>query len=284
MRSAIRNVLWFAACVRIVCWQPGPNAAFEAASVKPSPPPAGKFAPSRMQGGPGTADPTRIAYRNMPMSMLVFEAYDIDRADVTGPEWATSTTVDYTSYADKFDVVATLPAGTSREQFRLMMQNLLAERFALRVHRERKEVPAYALVPAKNGPKLKESPPAPAGASTDDVKVSVRGEDGFPVTPPGYSGIFANVPGHTRVKFIGYSMGDLARGTRVNSNRPGVNRTGLTGRYDFYLEFGNDIASADQGEDFSTALKTQLGLMLESDNTEIEQLVIDHIDRTPSGN
>jgi uncharacterized protein (TIGR03435 family) len=90
-------------------------------------------------------------------------------------------------------------------------------------------------------------------------------------------------------------MDEFAKWTRVNSKRPGVDHTGLTGRYDFYLEFGNDIGvsqtaegnvpeAIDQGEAFSVALQTQLGLRLVSDTTEIEVLVIDHISRIPSAN
>ncbi len=90
--------------------------------------------------------------------------------------------------SERFDVLAKLPEGASREQVPEMLQALLAERFKLTVHRESKEHAVYALVVGKNGPKLKESPPdadAPAGggapAATDDVnpqvRVSGRGEN-----------------------------------------------------------------------------------------------------------
>jgi uncharacterized protein (TIGR03435 family) len=288
----------FAVCgfVNIASSQTRPAPEFDVVSLKPSPPPtAGRPSLPRLQGGPGTASPTRITYRNIPMAMLLIGAYNINSADVVGPDWATH--VDYMSPADKFDIDATLPAGTSTEQFHLMLQNLLADRFALKVHRETKEVPAYALVLAKDGPKIKQSPSVPAGGdAADKVNVAIKGEDGFPVTPPGYSGLFVGVtPGHTRVKFIRYSIADFAKWTRASSKRPGVDRTGLTGVYDFYFEFANELGPRrtaegeapdvlDQAQDFSVALQTQLGLKLISDKTEIERLVIDHIDRTPSGN
>jgi uncharacterized protein (TIGR03435 family) len=283
-------------CLGILAAQIDRSPQFEVASLKPSPPPEGRM-PSipRQQGGPGTADPARITYRNMPLPMLITRAYEVDGADVVGPAWAAKT--DLMGTTDKYDIDATLSPEASQEQFRLMLQNLLAERFGLKVHREKKEVPAYALVVAKNGPKLKESPAAPAGAETAmKVDVRVRGEDGFPATPPGYSGLFVNVKsGHTRVKFIGFSMGQFAKWTRGNSKRPGVDQTGLTGRYDFYLEFGNNIGAGkpaeggtaepiDQAQDFAVAIQTQLGLKLAPDKTEIEFLVIDQINRTPVGN
>jgi uncharacterized protein (TIGR03435 family) len=270
--------------------QTATEARFEVASVKPSPPaPSLTGALPRQQGGPGTSDPTRIAYRNIPLAMIVTQAFEVNGADVLGPEWARS--ADLLGNSDKFDIDATLPTDTSQAQFHAMLRTLLADRFALKVHREKKEVPAYALVVMKNGPKLKESPAAPPGTDAQKVDVRVRGEDGFPVTPPGYSGLFVNVKsGHTRVKFIGYSMEQFAKWTRVNSKRPGVDRTGLTGRYDFYVEYDSAIASRpdanelDRGPDFAVALQSQLGLKLTPDKTEIELLVIDHIERTPSEN
>jgi uncharacterized protein (TIGR03435 family) len=292
----MRTVLLICGFLPVVCAQTGQSLQFEVASVKPSPPPTGRL-PSlpRPQGGPGTSDPTRINYRNVPVSMLITQAYAVNAADIVGPAW--TTTFDFMGGEDRYDIQATLPAGTTKEQFLVMLQNLLAERFALKVHREKREVPASALVLAKNGPKLKESPSVPPGADPGEkVNVSVRGEDGFPVTPPGYSGLFVSVKsGHTRVKFIRYSMDQFAKWTRTQSKRPGVDKTSLAGTYDFYLEFANDFGTrrtADgatpeietPGLDFSAALQTELGLKLVPDKTEIDFLIIDHIDRRPSGN
>jgi uncharacterized protein (TIGR03435 family) len=282
MRLLVRTVL-------LLCFsQAAPGPQFEVASVKPSPPPTGMMpAMPRPQGGPGTSDPTRITYRNMPVAMLLTMAFDVNAADIVGPAWAT--TYDFMGNTDKFDVEARLPEGSTKEQFHLMLQNLLADRFALTVHREKKEVPAYALVAVKNGSKLVPAPAVPPGAdASEKVNVSVHGEDGFPVTPPGYNGLFVNVKsGHTRVKFIRYSMDQFAKWTRTQTKRPGVDRSGLAGVYDFYLEFGNDIGkteAVDQGQEFSVAVQTQLGLKLVADKTEVDLLVIDHIDRKPTGN
>ena len=142
----------------------------------------------------------------------------------------------------------------------------------------------------KNGAKIKPSPPAPDGANpAEKVNVALHGEDGFPVTPPGYSGMFVRVgSGLTRVKFIRYSMEQFAKWTRTNSKRPGIDHTGLADTYDFYLEFSSEIGTTpdtiEQAPGFTTALQKQLGLKLLPDKTTIDLLVIDHINRTPSGN
>jgi uncharacterized protein (TIGR03435 family) len=282
-------------CLSIANAQAGQTPEFDVASLKPSPPPENRF-PPRMAGGPGTEDRTRISYRSVPLAMLIAEGYGVDAPGyVVGPAWAT--TWDLRNDKDRYNIEAKLPAQTSKEQFRSMLRNLLADRFALKLHREKRAAPVFALVLAKNGPKIKESPPAAVDANSEQkLDLHVRGEDGFPVTPPGYSGLFVRATsGHTRVKFIRYSMDQFAKWTSVNSKRPGVDRTGLTGRYDFYLEFGNDIGvpktvegsapqTVDQGETFSAAVQSQLGLRLVPETAEIELLVIDHIERVPSAN
>jgi uncharacterized protein (TIGR03435 family) len=290
-RLSAGTIVLICSCLRVA----GQDLQFEVASVKPSSPPSDGSPPApRPQGGPGTSDPTRISYRYIPLSWLITMAYDINGADLVGPRWLT--TVEFMGIQDKYDIEATLAPNTSKEQFHLMLQNLLAERFALKAHREKKVVPSYALVVANGGLKIKESPAVPDGADPDPkVDVRVRGDDGFPATPPAYSGLFVSVKsGYTRVKFIRYSMEQFAKWTRVNSKRPGVDRTGLTGRYDFYLEYGNEIGSrgsegktpelVDRGDVFMVALQKQLGLKLEPDSTEIDILIIDHIDRTPTSN
>jgi uncharacterized protein (TIGR03435 family) len=98
------------------------NVAFEAASVKP----AGPFVPGEMggmRGGPGTGDPGRITIPRATLSDLLARAYDVWLDQISGPAWLD----DRSAYAYRID--ATLPPNTTTEQFRLMLQNLLAERF-----------------------------------------------------------------------------------------------------------------------------------------------------------
>jgi uncharacterized protein (TIGR03435 family) len=111
--------------------------AFEAASLKPS---SDSF---RMFGGPGTPDPGRWTCTNT-LNNLLLRVYNIRPYQLSAPAWMTS---------DRFTIVATLPAGATLEQFRLMQQRLLEERFRLAFHRETKETPIYELVVLPSGAK-----------------------------------------------------------------------------------------------------------------------------------
>jgi uncharacterized protein (TIGR03435 family) len=114
----------------------------------------------------------------MSMKYLLMAAYDVKVFQVAGPAWLDT---------ERFEIDATMAPGTTKEQFRVMLQNLLAERFKLVVHQETTELPMYALVVDKNGPKMKESAAAPAVKSDDDplpASMTMRpriGADGFPV-------------------------------------------------------------------------------------------------------
>lgn len=108
---------------------------FDVASVKPSQPsprPIGGIL--RKQGGPGTADPARISYRNFPLRELITEAYGIDWTHLSAPAWLMS--ISLIGNSDKFDIDAKLAPSATKDQCRVMLQNLLAERFGLKTHRE----------------------------------------------------------------------------------------------------------------------------------------------------
>lgn len=119
---------------------------FEVATIKPSAPqPMGKMMMGT-RGGPGTDDPSRYSCLNCTLTMMLMQAYNVQRFQITGPPVLDS---------EHFDVTAKVPAGTSKEQFRMMIQKLLAERFKLKLHHDTKDLPVYDLVVAKGGPKLK---------------------------------------------------------------------------------------------------------------------------------
>ena len=127
---------------------------FEAASVKPASPKVSSFGGSRLielrlrlSGGPGTSNPGLVRCVSCTLSDLILKAYDIDEYQVSGPGWLDT----------PLDVSARLPAGATQEQYRLMLQDLLAKRFKLAFHREKKDVPGYALAVGKGGPRLKET-------------------------------------------------------------------------------------------------------------------------------
>jgi uncharacterized protein (TIGR03435 family) len=127
-----------------------PTLTFEVASVKASPPrPPNGLVRVGCRGGPGTKDPGRWTCQNMTVWNLISNAYNLKRYQMPSDNFE----------ADRYEITATMAAGTTREQFREMLKNLLKERFKLAVHFDKKEVPGYELVMAKGGVKMKEAQP-----------------------------------------------------------------------------------------------------------------------------
>ena len=129
---------------------------FEVASVKPAAPMTDGRIRVMTRGGPGTPDPGQITYSNVSIKNVMTTAYNVKGYQISGPDWLDSL---------RFDITAKVPPGTTKEQFQLMLQNLLAERFKLTLHHQSKDLPIYALVVAKGGPKLKESVDDPNAAT-----------------------------------------------------------------------------------------------------------------------
>src|ERR1017187_575842 len=121
---------------------------FEVASLKPTANPGtdGRVM-RRLTGGPGSTDPGTFTYSNVTLKILVTMAYNLKDFQVEGPDWIDSV---------GFDLIAKMPAGTTKDQAALMMQTLLSERFKLEFHRETKQMPVFALVVGKGGSKMKE--------------------------------------------------------------------------------------------------------------------------------
>jgi len=296
----------------LAAWTPGSaqagdsNITFEAASVKP----AGPFVPGEMggmRGGPGTGDPGRITIPRATLSELLARAYDVWLDQISGPAWLN----DRSAYPYRID--ATLPPDTTREQFRLMLQNLLAERFHLRLHHETKTRPGYELMVASGGPKLQEWVPAANAAAG---KPGVDG-NGFPRLPPGASVSFVIPKGGGAVPIRmahRETMATFCRGLGADINMSNgtplggpqarvVDRTGLTGTYEFTLEFAGSMgmmpsapASGEPGvplasdptegvPDIFTAVQKQLGLKLvKVKDVPVDILIVDNADKVPTEN
>jgi uncharacterized protein (TIGR03435 family) len=285
---------------------------FDAASVKPAVPiPDGpRLIIQPPTGGPGTKDPGRIHYPNMSLRQLLTNAYDVKAFQIGGPPWLDT---------ERFDVDATMPADTTKEQFRVMLQNLLADRFKAAVHRETKELPVYSLEVTKGGSKL-QPPAGPPPAVNPDDPISLPsapklGPDGFPVLPPGLRGrntIFSTMM-PTRAKLLGQNatMQDLADRLTNQLSRPVSDNTGLTGKFDFTLTFSTDglpgrpMPGAPSGlpaaavpvappsgpppegdnlPDLFGALQSQLGLKLDARKGPVVLIVVDHIEKTSTDN
>jgi uncharacterized protein (TIGR03435 family) len=254
---------------------------FEVASVKLSVRPEGRNAITtvRMDGGPGTQDPTRIDYQNVSMNSLITRAYDLNHWQVSGPDWM---------YMPLYDITARVPAGATKQQFQLMLQNLLVERFSLQVHRETKELPIYSLTVGKNGSKLKphvEVPPPPDSADKPAPEGSGRpklGAGGYPILSGGTT--MAIMSGRARVQMVDKDLAWLAGQLSVQLGGPVSDETGLTGKYDIALYWSSRQTDADNEPDLIAAVQQQLGLKLEKKKGPTEMLMIDHVDKEPTGN
>ena len=206
----------------------------------------------RMSGGPGTPDPGQLTYTNVSLKNVLINAYDVNDYQISGPTWLDR---------ERFDIVAKIPQGATKEQFRQMLQNLLAERFKLTLHHETKELPMYTLVVAKGGPKLKEAveedaatpqgaaPPPPPGRDEAAPMRLKTDADGMPRLPAGMGRngtimmmmMDPNGGGmRTRMVSKGQPVSSLL-GTLSNLlGRPVVDGTGLKAKYDITLDYNPD--------------------------------------------
>ena len=295
---------------------PEKSLAFEAASIKPAslPTPDGRGMIRIMppSGGPGTKDPGRINYPFASLKYLLFTAFNVKDFQISGPSWLDT---------EHFEIIATMPPSTTKEQFRIMLQNLLAERFKLAIHRDSKDLPMYSLVVNKGGPKLKVSDPSngdpdasPMLPPSGPPKI---GPDGFPELPPigGRAGLF-NIMMPGRAKMVAHlqTMQDLADRLSTQLAKPVIDNTGLKDKYDFTIIFLPDqmngpmglmpppagagavtvagpgpggiapSADADPVPTLFAALQAQLGLKLEAQKGPVEIIIIDHMEKTPTDN
>ena len=149
----MRRLLPFAALVIVsaAAQEPSAKPSFEVVSIRPVP--DGEMFPP--QGGPGSSDPERFTAKNILAKVLLFRAYAVKNYQVSGPGWFDTA---------RYDIAAKIPPGATEEQFDLMLQQMLEERFKLKLHHTTKEFPAYNLVLAKGGLKLKASMPTDACA------------------------------------------------------------------------------------------------------------------------
>ena len=207
---------------------------------------------------------TRVTLQGYTFLALVMEAYNLKWHQVALGPSALPPVPEYNYYF--IEAKAEGDAVPTRDEFRQMLQVLLAERFNLKVHPEQKQMDVYALIIGKNGPKLKESAP--------DAVFS------------GYGGV------NGRNQSMKQTKADSAEIAQAISNmfgpdRPVVDKTGLTGFYDFFVEATPEwrINNNPQPEDVSvfSAVQDQLGLRLEPQKAMIDILVVDHMDK-PSPN
>ena len=273
-----------------------PEPQFEVASLKPAAP--SDFdripMPIPLRRTCSTPDPVRFNCTHMSLRELTVAAYGIMDYQLTGPGWMSD---------QKFDIVAKVPAGTTREQAHLMLRHLLTDRFKMTIHRERKEMAVYALRVGPNGHKLKEAadpadPYSGADAKPDrQMMVSMTKMTESLKAAGGGSGAHSTYRHESVSSLIGMLSDRLGR--------PVVDETGLKGKYDFDMEFAPDqplLAAALQGgpssagidpgreglaspfPSISQAVQSQLGLKLESAKLPVEIIVVDQAEKVPTEN
>jgi uncharacterized protein (TIGR03435 family) len=305
--------------------------AFEVATVRPAAPlDLAKLAQEVAQGQMPRlgvrVDRARAEYRYMSLQELMVLAYNVQAHQISGPDWIAT---------QRFDIVAKLPEGATKDQTNQMLQNLLEERFKMTLHRETKGHPVFALLVAKDGPKLKESPPDAAEPldtnaplkpgevqmDTDSGPIRIsRGSDGSSTINMGARGTVTTRMDlstqtihmeSSKVTMSGFAL-MLTRILQTGGagSRPVVDMTDLKGNYQVALDIPladlmamarsvmpelagaatppagepAGIASEPGGATSVFASVKALGLRLEQRKAPIEQLVIDHVEKTPIAN
>ena len=285
---------------------------FDAAAIKAAAPKVGHFRSSASStGGPGTADPGLFRCADCNLFFLISKAFELEKYQFPGQ----ATLPDI-----MFDLTAKVPEGTSAEQFLVMLQNLLKERFNLAYHFDKKPMAGYELVVAKGGHKLKDSkgPTIPAAAEAGGGHQGGAGNwhgaggDGRELTRPG---LFV-FNGQGKYRGENQSTADLARMISNQLAKPVDDHTGLQGTYDISLTWADDGAHAAShggsapggggwsgahgegggagqgglavggaaGPSLIGAVQAQLGLRLEKKQATANIFIVDRVDKAATAN
>ncbi len=224
---------------------------FEAVSVKRLAQPSNIHVD---RGGPGTTDPQRLTMQNQTLQGLISSAWHLRPEQISGPSWLDT---------ERYDVIARVPPGITREQMRLMLQNLLTGRFQLVLHHETKDLRVYNLTVGKSGAKLTPSPlgtPSSGGNRIVDRRI--------------------------RWTLTAYTMDQLAGWLSGVLQASVLNSTGLTGTYDMTFEYMPDPSGTDNpfAVPAETVLESQFGLRVQAERRRMDMLVIDRAKKQPADN
>jgi uncharacterized protein (TIGR03435 family) len=249
---------------------------FEGASVRI----AGPQSRRNFDGGPGSLNPELYTANSARLRDLLANAYGLtEEPQISGPGWIES---------DLYDVSAKVPPGTSKEQFQTMLQNLLAERFHLKVHRETKMLSVYELTVAKNGSKIK---PSAAASGAGEPRSGDVDRDGFPALPPGVATAAQRNTSDGLSKLVAQQQPISTLVTMIHSaaGRPIVDKTGLSGLYDFKLAYDWRATSSNTpteagAPDLFVAMEEQLGLKLVDAKAAFDVIVVDSGGKAPVEN
>jgi uncharacterized protein (TIGR03435 family) len=270
---------------------------FEVASIRQSAP---------IVQGPGVKvdigvhiDGAQVRIVSYSLRDYIARAYGTKPTMISGPDWTAS---------ERFDLSATLPAGSTPSQLPEMLQALLADRFQLKLHKEKKEFPVYVLLPGKGPLKLKESPPDPE-TDKDEPKgttsVAATGSEAGVGVNLGHGSSYSLTNNRFEAKKL--TMAAFCANLERFSDRPIVDMSGLTGQYDFALDLTPEdyrsmliraaisagvnlppaamhlLDGTSSGVELSDALQ-QVGLKLDARKAPLDVLVIDDALKTPTAN
>jgi uncharacterized protein (TIGR03435 family) len=254
------SILLFVPCLAAFSQNQPAAPSFEAADVKANKSGETRMAIDFQPGG-------RFTARNAPLKVLIALAYQVRPETIQGaPGWIES---------ERYDVVAKAPQGATSDAIRGMMQALLAERFKLAVHTDRKPMPAFALVTAKGGSKMPQAEDAPLAEQR-----CIPGD--------GAAGQKHVVCRHMPMTLFAAVLQEIAT---HDIDVPVVDQTGLKGPFDFKLDWtptaGSGSATPDDapaGPTLFDAVEAQLGLKLERRALPLPVIVVDAVERVPAGN
>jgi uncharacterized protein (TIGR03435 family) len=206
--------------------------------------------------------PDSFSMGGMPAWVLIRSAYGVlMEGQIVGlPEWAKTDpiAVEAKMDADTTNALRKLPPMAQWKQSQLMLQAMLADRFALKVHQESKELPIYELTIAKGGLKMMQTAPDGNGGKASYASGKITAQE---------------ISTESLAANLSFVVGSVI-----------VNKTGLQGGYDFTLDYAPDGADAsDTRPSIFTALEEQLGLKLEPARGPVDVIVVDHIER-PTAN
>jgi len=269
--------------------------AFEVASIKPSPN-ASEIEQGKVAVGVHI-DGAQVHVASFTVKEYLGIAYRLKIAQISGPDWISQ---------DRFDISATIPAGANSSQISEMFQTLLADRFHIKIHHDKKEFPVYALVEGKNPLKVKEEPPDPSPdpAAPPPFSVSGGGSVNGVNINYGNGSTFSFVPNTVEVHKL--SMEQFAGIIERFTDRTVVDMTGLKGQYDFKVDINSEdylpmlihsalnagvslppeaakMAEGHTAAGLSDALQ-QVGLKLDARKAPLDVIVVDDGRRTPTEN
>ena len=243
-----------------------PTLTFDVATIRPAPPPDATFHVS-VSSPPHSS---RFEVTNLPIKALLQIAYGFDAPVVGAPDWVANTF--YTIQARSDEAADARLARLTDNEVRLEKRNairvMLAERFGLKTHLETRNTSIYNLVVVKGGVKMQVVPPPPPP------------DNGEAPPPPRPADVRAHGSQHG-LEFVGSnaSMRAIAGALSSMVEAPVIDQTGLTGTYNYTLQFGRDWSDHDPDSwpSIFTAVQEQLGLKLEAAHESVPNLVVDHI-------